>query len=686
MKLSTRLACVFIAASAVLAIVLDADARRGKRIQIAFGGSGIGDWEDPENEVFVADDQNFGPIILRGSDSVPGDVLDLPMPLQVGIGTDFIDRLWINENGYIVLGTEQTAAPSPFDPDLASLADYPGDIIAPFYADFATTNTPGDGCRAGSGGECDVAYGVLSMNDPDVLDGLDIDYLKSFRVTWGVFERDEFGSVVDSLGLPAAGTNNGLLNRVQMHLIDRHRPDIADPPSAEGDFDIRFYYGGIDWETPTTHIGFKLGPYLLDFSKFYNASRTHDGFLGERIDCLDIGNTDLIDAYVNPEERYPCNIVKVEFRGGKPELVGYTSDLLIQLDDPVNPVNATESFFVNATLENKGPEDETSVVMELTLPPGSSLMSVVTPQNYVCDPNANNTGVSCNIGDVAAMAPAIALSLELRSDEDGLQRYTVSATGDRFDPDLINSTASIEPDIGPTTDLSLDSCVVSSASIPVVVGDSVSLQCTVQNDGPQDATDVQITSTLPPFVTFGSSNQCQASGQSVSCSIASIAQGAQGAANLTLNAVAIGDEMVDVDIPERQGVNDPDLTNNSGEFRAVVLARQLTVAASRLSVPNRTVGDGTSNVAVLRYRLSSNTSDVLLRTLTVSASGRGNDAVDVARIRVWLDANSNGNVDSGEQELGEGRFASDNGSLEITLTQPLQLPMGDTDFLVTYDF
>lgn len=71
-------------------------------------------------------------------------------------------------------------------------------------------------------------------------------------------------------------------------------------------------------------------------------------------------------------------------------------------------------------------------------------------------------------------------------------------------------------------------------------------------------------------------------------------------------------------------------------------------------------GDGRSNAAefraggdpdaddvpLLRFELQSATSDVVLRRLTLRASGSGDDAVDVERVTLWLDAAGDGVVDA----------------------------------------
>ena len=117
-----------------------------------------------------------------------------------------------------------------------------------------------------------------------------------------------------------------------------------------------------------------------------------------------------------------------------------------------------------------------------------------------------------------------------------------------------------------------------------------------------------------------------------------------------------------------------------------IRATGLNVMAADMSVNNTTVSRGSNNVPLLRYRLNSNSQDIAVSALTLDATGSGNDATGVQRVRVWLDVNANGSVDASEPELGEGQFDDDDGTLTLSLNTPYLLPMGDTDFLVTYDF
>ena len=91
---------------------------------------------------------------------------------------------------------------------------------------------------------------------------------------------------------------------------------------------------------------------------------------------------------------------------------------------------------------------------------------------------------------------------------------------------------------------------------------------------------------------------------------------------------------------------------------------------------------------MLRFRLTSNSGSTRLNSITLRASGNGNDAADITVVRLWADVDGDGSVSSGDTELGTGSYSSDNGVLQLQLNavSDFSIPSGDSDYLVTYDF
>jgi hypothetical protein len=94
-------------------------------------------------------------------------------------------------------------------------------------------------------------------------------------------------------------------------------------------------------------------------------------------------------------------------------------------------------------------------------------------------------------------------------------------------------------------------------------------------------------------------------------------------------------------------------------------------------------GDG--EFVIVRTRVHSDSGDALINSLTLQASGARDDT-QIDNVILIHDTNRNGEWENDDPILSEGHFESDDGQLVLTLDNPLELPVGDTDFLVIYVF
>lgn len=112
----------------------------------------------------------------------------------------------------------------------------------------------------------------------------------------------------------------------------------------------------------------------------------------------------------------------------------------------------------------------------------------------------------------------------------------------------------------------------------------------------------------------------------------------------------------------------------------------LTITAAKPANPptDATRNKGQSNVSMLAFTLNPSQA-TQLQSLTLQASGTGNDNLDLTAIKLIRDANANGQIDSGETPTATGTFSADNGTLTLTLSTPLALSPGNSQFLVVAD-
>ncbi len=72
-----------------------------------------------------------------------------------------------------------------------------------------------------------------------------------------------------------------------------------------------------------------------------------------------------------------------------------------------------------------------------------------------------------------------------------------------------------------------------------------------------------------------------------------------------------------------------------------------------------------------------------IASISISASGTGDDAGDISAVKIYLDSNSNGKVDGGEQLVGSGKYQSDDGTVDIATSLRIG-KSGGVNLLVTY--
>jgi hypothetical protein len=133
------------------------------------------------------------------------------------------------------------------------------------------------------------------------------------------------------------------------------------------------------------------------------------------------------------------------------------------------------------------------------------------------------------------------------------------------------------------------------------------------------------------------------------------------------------------------GANDADGLANGVFIDPSGLALPADVRLEILPVNDLTVSTNSTNSVVLALRITTDAGGVELDSLTLQASGSGDDR-EIKKVNLVIDGNQNGQVDAGEVSIGSGAFSQDNGSLVLQMAIPYLLPTGQTDMLVTLDF
>ena len=109
------------------------------------------------------------------------------------------------------------------------------------------------------------------------------------------------------------------------------------------------------------------------------------------------------------------------------------------------------------------------------------------------------------------------------------------------------------------------------------------------------------------------------------------------------------------------------------------------VSVATITLSNTSFNSGDGEKVVLGFMLTSDSADAKINQLVIGASGEMSETGDVGQVRLYRDDNKNGIPEAAER-LTEGRYAVDDGSITFLLPVAYQLLVGDTHFLITYQF
>ena len=262
-------------------------------------------------------------------------------------------------------------------------------------------------------------------------------------------------------------------------------------------------------------------------------------------------------------------------------VVNPVTDISVTKTDDADPVDVGDNITYTVTVSNNGPDDATGVSLMDTLPASVNFVSA-TPSQGMC---AEAGGlVTCNLGALANGNSAT-ITIVVTTTANALITNTATVTADGADTNPANNQASQTTSVGVLAELIL-SMADSPDPVAVVTG-NLTYTVTVANAGPNQATGVVVTDTLPTSVNFGSANatmgSCSQASITVTCNIGTIA--ALASATVTI-----------VVIPQTPGITitntatvtlnetDPDLSNNTARVDTEVVDFTLSVAPASVTV------------------------------------------------------------------------------------------------------
>ena len=248
------------------------------------------------------------------------------------------------------------------------------------------------------------------------------------------------------------------------------------------------------------------------------------------------------------------------------------------------------------TASNAGPNAGGAMVITDNLPPSVSFVSA-TGSGWTC--NQASGVVTCSRSGSHAVGAAIPPVTLVGTVNAAGGTVTNSATlapaaGGVADPETADNTAVAAVSVVAGADLRIAQKVVTSAQ-PATAGQPVSFRIDPRNSGPVAAVNAVVTDPLPAGWTFvsaaGPNWACAATGQSVSCTRASLAVGATD--DITIVATAPADAAVAAagasftnTATISSATPDPISSNNSGSATVAVLRDGADLRLSKTKTPN----------------------------------------------------------------------------------------------------
>jgi uncharacterized repeat protein (TIGR01451 family) len=300
-----------------------------------------------------------------------------------------------------------------------------------------------------------------------------------------------------------------------------------------------------------------------------------------------------------------------------------TSDLAVSISAfPTAPlVGGTLTYTVTAV--NNGPSPASGVVLTNVLPNNAALVSAVVSQGSAA---VSNNIVVCSFGSLAESASATA-TFDVTTLAQGFATDSASVSGDQFDPDLSNNSATLKISVGPAADLSV--AVIPSQN-PVVLLSNLTYFVTVSNAGPSTATSVVLSYVMDPSLSFVSMTSSQGtlsrSGNNITASIGTLAGNASALVTIQAIPTIQGPAKTSASVVGAQP--DPNQSNNSvttsvqvaPPFISIVPAGATLVSES-FSPPDGAIDNGETVTVSLRLRNAGNVINTNLVATLLATNG-----------------------------------------------------------------
>jgi uncharacterized repeat protein (TIGR01451 family) len=247
-----------------------------------------------------------------------------------------------------------------------------------------------------------------------------------------------------------------------------------------------------------------------------------------------------------------------------------TADLSIAMDVSDKQPDVGDPVEVTAHIDNIGPHAATELQLSLNLPAGLSLTSV-TPSSGTCELAAD---MLCEFNE---LGPGSTASVELSFIAETRGTWPLAATVSAWEIDPVPTYDSVDVviDAIPHADIAL---TLAARDLIVGVGETIEMDYTISNSGPQVAKDILVTFTVPPHARVSVPSRCEQQGETLTCAVPELPIAEAWQDTLVLHAMSAGVDPMTASVQSEE--NDPDPANNSVSTSVYVMEQAQAVTTS----------------------------------------------------------------------------------------------------------
>lgn len=246
-----------------------------------------------------------------------------------------------------------------------------------------------------------------------------------------------------------------------------------------------------------------------------------------------------------------------------------TADLSVIKDDTVDPATQSVPFDYELTVRNDGPDLVENVTVRDVLPESVNFVAAWTNAGSC---SVSGRVVTCDLGQMPVNGTTfIEITVEPTVDNVTLlNSVTVSSEAEDTDPSN-NSDEEVTQVGGGSANQADVSVTKTDGTDPVIAGQELTYTITVDNAGPDDANNVQVTDYLPPSVSYVSdTDSCTHSSGTLTCNLGTIPAGSGLVFDVTVLAEREGTAVNEATVNADE--QDPDLSNNNASESTVIIA------------------------------------------------------------------------------------------------------------------